>query len=171
VLAARFDHLGAWLCERLELGAEVVDDVDRVAELFKADLTTGMVFEFPELQGIMGDDYARGAGESDTVATGIREHSLPRGQGDDLPGSVAGAVVAICDRVDTLVAIIGIGKKPSGSADPFALRRAYLGIIRILLKWDWRVSDHDPQIRTVLISGSQDCGSVLGFKLIGRKVT
>lgn len=103
----------------------------RAGELCKADLITAMVGEFPELQGIMGEYYARNDGEADDVAQGIREHYLPRYSGDALPASGVGLCVAIADRLDTLSGIFGIGQAPTGAKDPFALRRAAIGLLRL----------------------------------------
>jgi glycyl-tRNA synthetase beta chain len=108
--------------------------VSRAAALAKCDLVTGMVGEFPELQGIMGRYYALADGEPPEVADAIAEHYLPRFAGDALPPSINGQVLAIADRLDTLAGVFVIGKKPSGNRDPFGLRRAALGIIRILVE-------------------------------------
>jgi len=105
--------------------------LDRAALLCKADLVTQMVKEFPELQGIIGADYALHSGEHPLVAQAIREHYLPRGAGDELPQCLPGQVLAIADRLDTLVGIFGLGIIPTGSSDPFALRRAAQGILQI----------------------------------------
>ena len=105
--------------------------VDRTAQLAKADLVTQMVKEFPELQGQMGYYYAMSSGEPVAVATGIREHYQPRGASDTLPTSLTGKIIAISDRIDTLVGIFGLGIIPTGSSDPFALRRAATGIVQI----------------------------------------
>jgi glycyl-tRNA synthetase beta chain len=113
--------------------------VTRTAYLAKADLTTGMVGEFPELQGVMGREYARFFGEPEEVALGIFEHYLPRGASDSLPTQDAGALVGIADRLDTITGIFAIDKSPSGANDPFGLRRASLGIIRILLAKGYRL--------------------------------
>ncbi|HYL02275.1 MAG TPA: glycine--tRNA ligase subunit beta [Steroidobacteraceae bacterium] len=104
------------------------------AELCKCDLLTAMVGEFPELQGIMGSYYARADGESGEVAAAIREHYLPRSAGDALPATRVGLAVAIADKLDTLAGIFAIGGKPSGTRDPFGLRRAALGVQRILIE-------------------------------------
>lgn len=109
------------------------DVCQRAALLSKCDLVSHMVGEFPELQGIMGRYYAAKSGEKSTVAEAIGEHYLPAYSGDRLPPSVAGKVVALADRLDTLTGIFATGLKPSGNKDPFALRRAALGLIRILL--------------------------------------
>jgi glycyl-tRNA synthetase beta chain len=106
----------------------------RAAELCKCDLLTAMVGEFPELQGIMGTYYALADGEAAEVATAIREHYQPRGAGDELPATETGTTLAIADKLDTLAAIFAIGEKPTGTKDPFGLRRAAIGVIRILIE-------------------------------------
>jgi len=106
----------------------------RAAQLAKADLLTDMVGEFPELQGIMGTYYARHDGEPEEVALSISEHYQPRFAGDALPASTAGTVVALADKLETLVGIWGIGLQPTGDKDPFALRRHALGILRMLVE-------------------------------------
>ncbi len=106
----------------------------RAAELCKCDLLTGMVGEFPDLQGIMGAYYADVDGEDEAVAVAIREHYQPRFAGDALPTSRAGQLLAVADRLDTLAGVFALGKKPSGNRDPFGLRRAALGVVRILIE-------------------------------------
>ncbi len=106
-------------------------DIQRAALLCKADLVTQMVYEFPELQGVMGQKYALASGENEAVATAIEEYYLPRGAGDRLPQTLAGQIVGIADRLDTLVSIFGLGMLPTGSSDPFALRRGANAIINI----------------------------------------
>jgi glycyl-tRNA synthetase beta chain len=106
----------------------------RAADLCKCDLLSAMVGEFPELQGTMGAYYAAADGEDPRVATAIREHYQPRGAGDALPTDRIGAAVALADKLDTLAGIFGIGQKPSGTKDPFALRRAAIGVFRIALE-------------------------------------
>lgn len=115
------------------LGADT-EQAKRAAQLSKADLLTDMVGEFPELQGIMGTYYAHHDGEADEVATAIGEHYQPRFAGDVLPSTRTGTVVAMADKLETLVGIWGIGLAPSGDKDPFALRRHALGIIRMLME-------------------------------------
>ena len=110
------------------------DAVTRAAVLAKCDLLTGMVGEFPELQGVMGRYYAESGGEDAAVAIAIEEQYLPRFAGDYLPTSKAGQVLAVTDKLDTLAGIFVLGKKPTGNRDPFGLRRAALGIIRILIE-------------------------------------
>ena len=106
----------------------------RAADLCKCDLLSAMVGEFPELQGVMGAYYAAADGEDARVAAAIREHYQPRGAGDALPTDRVGAAVALADKLDTLAGIFGIGQKPSGTKDPFALRRAAVGVLRIVLE-------------------------------------
>ena len=106
----------------------------RAGELAKNDLVTDMVLEFDTMQGIAGEYYARHDGEPDEVARAIREQYLPRFAGDQLPASTTGCALALADRLDTLVGIFGIGQPPTGSKDPFALRRASLGVLRIIVE-------------------------------------
>ena len=113
------------------------------AHLSKADLLTGMVGEFPELQGIMGMHYARHDGEPETVAAAIEAHYHPRFAGDSLPQERVGAGVALADKLDTLVGLFGIGQQPTGDKDPFGLRRQALGVVRILVEQGLPLSLHD----------------------------
>jgi glycyl-tRNA synthetase beta chain len=108
--------------------------VDRAAALCKNDLVTRMVYEFPELQGLMGGYYARAAGEPDAVAQAVAEHYRPTQAGGPIPSSRAGRLVALADKLDTLAGIFAIGQKPTASKDPFALRRATLGALRIVVE-------------------------------------
>ena len=119
--------------------AEYVPNADkelvvRAATLCKADLTTGMVGEFAELQGIMGRYYALQQGENQAVADAIRDHYKPLGAGDSVPFAPVSICVALADKLDTLISMFAINEKPTGSKDPFALRRAALGVIRIVLE-------------------------------------
>ncbi|HEX5079671.1 MAG TPA: glycine--tRNA ligase subunit beta [Geminicoccaceae bacterium] len=109
-------------------------EVRRAAVLCKADLVSEMVGEFPELQGIMGRYYARDAGESDSVAAAIAEHYAPQGPSDRCPTAPTSVVIALADKLDTLAGFFAIGEKPTGSKDPFALRRAALGVLRLILE-------------------------------------
>lgn len=115
------------------IGADTTH-VARAAELAKADLVTDMVGEFPELQGIMGRYYAKHDGEANDVAEAIADHYRPRFAGDELPSNNVGCAVALADKLDTLVAFFGIGEKPTGDRDPFGLRRAALGVLRLLME-------------------------------------
>jgi glycyl-tRNA synthetase beta chain len=112
----------------------LVADADRAARLAKADLLTDMVGEFPELQGVMGGYYARHDGERDAVAEAIEDHYRPRFAGDTLPRGKVGVIVALADKLETLVGLFGIGQLPTGDKDPFALRRQALGVIRMLIE-------------------------------------
>jgi glycyl-tRNA synthetase beta chain len=116
-----------------QLAPELSASVSRAAYLCKADLVTGMVGEFPELQGIMGREYALLAGEDQAVARAIHEHYLPVQAGGALPTSDVGALVSIADKIDTICGCFGVGLIPTGTADPYALRRSALGIIAIIL--------------------------------------
>jgi glycyl-tRNA synthetase beta chain len=107
---------------------------ERAALLAKADLVTGMVGEFPELQGIMGGHYARVQNEPEAVVAAIRDHYAPKGPEDTCPTAPESVVVALADKLDTLVGFFGVGIRPTGSKDPFALRRAALGVIRLILE-------------------------------------
>jgi len=111
-----------------------VQHAERAAQLCKCDLLTEMVAEFPDLQGTMGRYYAQNDNEDDVVAQAIEEHYQPRFAGDDLPTSDVGLCVALADKVDTLIGIFAIGQPPSGEKDPFALRRAALGVLRMLVE-------------------------------------
>jgi glycyl-tRNA synthetase beta chain len=128
----RIQHNTQRIAEQLQVDASTAATLDRAALLCKADLVTQMVGEFPELQGIMGEKYALDSKELKAVATAIAEHYLPRGAEDGLPQSLAGQVVAIADRLDTLVCIFGLGMLPTGSSDPFALRRSANAILNII---------------------------------------
>ena len=114
--------------------AALVADADKAAQLAKTDLVTDMVGEFPELQGIMGGYYALNDGLGETVAHAIEDHYKPRFAGDSLPRNTAGVVVALADKLETLVGMFGIGNLPTGDRDPFALRRHALGVIRMLVE-------------------------------------
>ncbi|MBV6627872.1 MAG: glycine--tRNA ligase subunit beta [Rivularia sp. (in: Bacteria)] len=122
------------VAKQLNLDSQQQEYIQRAALLCKADLVSSMVYEFPELQGIMGQKYAFKSNEAEAVADAIFEHYLPRGADDILPQTVTGRVVAIADRLDTLVSIFGLGMIPTGSSDPFALRRAATAIVNIT--WD-----------------------------------
>ncbi len=112
---------------------------ERAALLAKADLTTGMVGEFPELQGVMGGYYAAHDGEDPRVAAAVRDHYAPKGAGDNVPAEPVSVAVALADKLDQLAGFFAIGQKPTGSGDPYALRRAALGVIRIIREGGLRV--------------------------------
>jgi len=117
--------------------------LERAAHFAKADLASGVVYEFPELQGTMGKIYAAHAGEDPEVALAIEEHYLPRGEGDELPYTETGTLLSLADKIDHLLACFAAGFKPSSSSDPFALRRAVLGIVRIVVKGKYHLPLRD----------------------------
>ena len=129
--SARIQALAKAIAEKLQADVALAE---RGAMLAKADLLTDMVGEFPELQGIMGNYYARHDGEHEEVALAANEHYQPRFAGDALPSSMTGTIVALADKLETLVGIWGIGLQPTGDKDPFALRRHALGILRMLVE-------------------------------------
>lgn len=127
----RIAKLAAFIAEKIHGDAAWAQ---RAGELSKADLLSNMVGEFAEMQGIAGEYYAKHDGEPGEVAQAIREHYLPRFAGDALPETKTGVAVALADRFDTIVGIFGIGQPPTGSKDPFALRRAALGVLRLIVE-------------------------------------
>jgi glycyl-tRNA synthetase beta chain len=135
----RFTRLALALAEKAG-HADKKPAVERAARLAKADLVTGMVGEFPELQGVMGREYAKASGEKEEVALAIFEHYLPRTSQDALPTRDEGALVGLADRLDTVVGTLAIGKRPTGATDPFGLKRATIAFIRIVLARGYRFS-------------------------------
>lgn len=128
----RVRTLAASLARMADADEETMRVIDRAAYLAKADLVTQMVYEFPELQGIMGREYALLSGEGDAVADAVFEHYLPRFAGDDVPRTLAGSILSIADKIDTIVGCFGVDLIPTGSQDPYALRRQALGVVRIV---------------------------------------
>ena len=128
---------------------------ERAAELAKADLTSGMVGEFPELQGVMGRYYALHDGEKPEVADAIRDHYAPRGPGETAPSAPVSVAVALADKLDQLTGFFAIGEKPSGSGDPYALRRAGLGVIRMIRENRLRV-----RLRALLGAAPSDAATI-----------
>lgn len=128
----RIEKLANDILEKLN-ETDIKEDTLRAAKLCKADLVTGMVFEFTELQGVMGREYAKVNGENENVAEAIFEHYLPRFAGDILPATKSGIVLSIADKLDSIAGFFAIGIQPTGSQDPYALRRQALGIINILM--------------------------------------
>ncbi|MBN1848609.1 MAG: glycine--tRNA ligase subunit beta [Deltaproteobacteria bacterium] len=137
----RFTHLAEYLGSTI--APEKIDSIKLAAGLSKCDLVTHMVGEFPSLQGVMGREYAFLDGHPEEVCLAIQEHYLPVKAGDELPSSTIGAIVGLADRMDTIAGFFAIGMEPTGAADPFALRRHALAIIRILEKTEWDVSLRD----------------------------
>lgn len=130
---ARNERLAVGLAELAGADAGQTAEALRASHLAKADLVSSVVVEFPVLQGAMGRYYALAAGETDQVATAILEHYQPRFAGDAVPSTVAGKLTSVADKLDTMVGIFGIGMAPTGSADPYALRRGALGILNIII--------------------------------------
>lgn len=137
---ARVRSLTNQLAELLTFNDEDKKTADRAAEISKFDLVTHMVYEFPELQGFMGEKYAKQKGESEAVAVAINEHYMPRNAEDSTPKSNSGALLALAEKLDTIVSFFAIGNIPSGSQDPYALRRQASGIVQILINKEWNVS-------------------------------
>ncbi|NNC56845.1 MAG: glycine--tRNA ligase subunit beta [Woeseiaceae bacterium] len=129
--SGRIAALAAWLAAQLDVDKA---HAARAAALAKCDLLSGMVGEFPELQGTMGRYYALSDGEPEPVASAIGEHYQPRFAGDDVPKTALGQILAVADKLDTIAGVFSIGKKPSGNRDPFGLRRAALGVVRVLIE-------------------------------------
>lgn len=133
----RIRSLARWLCEQwfnLGMAKAHVSDADRAAELAKCDLATEMVREFPELQGVVGGLYAKAQGEPDEVSDAVYDHYRPVGLDDPIPRNLIGCAVALADKFDSVVGCFAVGVVPTGSSDPFALRRAGLGIVKIILE-------------------------------------
>jgi glycyl-tRNA synthetase beta chain len=137
----------------------------RAAQLSKSDLVTDMVGEFDDLQGIMGRDYALNDGEPEEVAEALFEQYLPRFAGDLVPSTATGATLALADRLDSLVGIFSIGQQPSGSRDPFALRRASLGVLRIIIE-----RDIDLDLTQAINSAAAQFADLSGAKLTGDEL-
>lgn len=145
---------------------EAVDEACRAARLCKTDLLTDMVGEFPSLQGNMGYAYALHDGESLMVAQAIQEHYLPKRAGDELPSSAVGAVVGLADRLDTLCGCFGIGQLPTGTTDPFGLRRIALAILHILEHFDWSLSLYEVVHKSLSLYGDKVDGSAETVKQV-----
>ncbi len=134
----RFKQLALWMTERID--PKLREAVERTSHLCKADLVTGMVGEFPKLQGIVGREYARLSNERPEVSEAIYEHYLPAFAGDRLPSGPIGDIVSVADKMDTIVGCFGVGLVPTGTADPFGLRRQALGILRIIVEKNYSLS-------------------------------
>ncbi|PKM89759.1 MAG: glycine--tRNA ligase subunit beta [Firmicutes bacterium HGW-Firmicutes-12] len=151
------------LAQRLSLNDSVTQRAKRAAQLAKADLVTNMVYEFPELQGIMGQYYADISGEDKVVSQAIKEHYQPRFASDDIPSGVEGALVSMADKLDTIVGCFAIGIEPTGSQDPYALRRQAMGICLILMGHSFEL-ELDDLIRVAL----NNYKGVLGDDCLGE---
>ncbi|WP_292074807.1 MULTISPECIES: glycine--tRNA ligase subunit beta [unclassified Brevundimonas] len=159
-LAERVERIAALAREIAPLVGADADESEMAARLSKADLLSGMVSEFPELQGIMGGYYARLAGHSDAIADAVRDHYKPQGPADTVPTAPVTVAVALADKLDTLVGFFAIDEKPTGSKDPFALRRAALGVVRLILNNKIRLALADdafaPAIALITSQGKVD---------------
>lgn len=131
--------LAKLLGQKLNLSDEELADLDRAAHIYKFDLTTQMVGEFAELQGIMGESYAKLFGEKDDVAAAIKEHYMPISAEGELPAGKIGAILAIADKLDSIISFFAVDMIPSGSNDPYALRRQAYGIVRIIAARGWHL--------------------------------
>jgi glycyl-tRNA synthetase beta chain len=134
-----------------QLNPEIKGLVERAALLAKCDLETGMVYEFPELQGVMGREYALIEGEDPRVATAIFEHYLPTQAGGELPSDNVGTFVSLADKIDTICGCFSVGLIPTGTADPYALRRAAIGILSIVLEGNLAISIPELVARSVAL--------------------
>lgn len=139
----RIKALAAWIADKSGIDNSMKTNVTRAAYLCKADLVSGMVGEFDNLQGVMGRVYALAAGENATVATAIEEHYMPVSSGSKLPGSVAGAILAMADKMDSICGCFSVDLIPTGASDPYALRRQSIGIIQILLDKEFGINLSD----------------------------
>ncbi|REK77398.1 glycine--tRNA ligase subunit beta [Paenibacillus paeoniae] len=135
----RITAVSETIASKLDIDQSAAVHISRAAAVCKFDLVSQMVYEFPELQGIMGEDYARKLGESEQVAKAINEHYQPRYSGDAVPSEMTGAIVSLADKIDTIVGCFSIGIIPTGSQDPYALRRQAAGIVNILLAFDFKL--------------------------------
>jgi glycyl-tRNA synthetase beta chain len=162
----RMAKLARWLVESGVINADA-NQVERAARLAKADLVTGMVGEFPELQGVIGGYIAEAQGEPREITDAVRDHYKPAGQGDKVPTTPMTVALAIADKMDSLVGFFQFGEKPTGSKDPFALRRAALGILSIIIENELRVSMRD-LITAAAHAGGANAGREIATFLIER---
>lgn len=145
----RVMYISGFLANQFGLTETEKNQLHRAAQIYKFDLVTGMVGEFPELQGVMGDKYAVLKGEDPAVGQAIREHYMPVSADGDLPKSKVGAVLAVADKIDSITSFFAVGLVPSGSNDPFALRRQAFGIVRIVRDqgWDFPIRKFEADIQ------------------------
>ncbi|MES2327492.1 MAG: glycine--tRNA ligase subunit beta [Pseudomonadota bacterium] len=165
----RVAKLARWLAEQDIVKADA-DQVERAARLSKADLVSGMVGEFPELQGVIGGYLAKAQGEPQAVADAIRDHYKPVGQGDDVPTAPVTVAVALADKMDSLVGFFQFDEKPTGSKDPFALRRAALGILSLIIENQLRVSMRDLITAAAHKGGANAGRDIAGFLIERLKI-
>src|SRR5690606_6723962 len=136
----RVTQTASLIAAKLGVDADAAAKAERAAAICKFDLVSQMVYEFPELQGIMGEDYATRLGEDPVVAKAINEHYQPRYSGDAVPSHIVSAIVSMAEKIDTIVGCFSIGIVPTGTQDPYALRRQATGIVQILLAHDLQLS-------------------------------
>ena len=157
-MAERVERIAKLAAEIAPLVGADAAEAEKAARLSKADLASGMVGEFPELQGIMGGYYARLAGQPDAIADAIRDHYKPQGPADSVPSAPLTVAIALADKIDTLSGFFSIDEKPTGSKDPYALRRAALGVIRLVLDNNVRAS-----LRSLLAGAGPATEELVGF--------
>src|SRR5574344_750388 len=164
----RLIKLSKLIAEDIKINSE---DIERTALLCKADLTTNLVFEFTELQGFIGSDYARVSKENDKVVQGIKEHYFPLNAESETAKGIEGQVVGIADKIDTVCAVFAAGKKPTGSSDPLGVRRAALGVIRTVLDAGLKI-DIDKYIKTSLklLPVQRDCADEVNEFFVQRMI-
>ena len=173
--AELIDRMATLSRELAPLVGAGADEAEQAARVAKADLSSEMVYEFPELQGLMGSYYARKAGLSDAVADAAKDHYAPLGPSDDVPTAPVSIAVALAEKIDKLTGFWAIDEKPTGSKDPFALRRAALGVIRILLENDARIALYDVlETCLVQVTASRldryDVHNAIGYQLADEAV-
>lgn len=152
----RVHKLAQGLADMVDLEQELREKLNRAAQIYKFDLVTQMVNEFPELEGRMGEVYARLAGEDEAVARAIYEHYLPKFSGDRVPQSAIGAILAVADKLDALAGFFGLGMIPSGSQDPYALRRQATGLVAIVVENRWVLEmDHLVELALTILDEEQ----------------
>lgn len=157
-------QLSSYLAEMIEMGTEQKENLQRAASIYKFDLVSNMVSEFPELQGVMGEKYALMAGEKPEVAAAIREHYLPLSSEGDVPQSVVGSVLAVADKLDSVISFFKQGMIPTGSNDPYALRRQTIGIVQIIEANNWSFSFKELlEVALEKIYGLKDAAQIEGL--------
>lgn len=164
----RLIKLSKSIAEDLKIDSK---DIERTAELSKADLTTNLVFEFTELQGFIGADYARVSGENNKVVQGIKEHYFPLNAESETAKGIEGQVVGIADKIDTVCAVFAAGKKPTGSSDPLGVRRAALGVIRTILDNNLKINvDKYIKESLKLLPVQRDCADEVNEFFVQRMI-
>lgn len=165
----RITELVEKIGEQLDIAKESQNQLQRAAKLSKSDLLTKMVDEFSELQGFMGEIYAKESGEDKLVATALKEQYLPRFSGDELPETTVGSILSIGEKLDSIAGMFAIGTIPTGSQDPFGLRRAALGIINIIKNNNWRLSFKEA-IRNALFTYVENNNLVFDYESVSEEI-